>query len=330
MDDRIKAPWQPKTVKDATRAPTATDDDTKWFSRHSTWVNINTGNFWTCLDATPGRAVWGKMTTGVNAFDAENTGAGVELFKDTDDDRLRFKTLKSNTLDITSSDGMVSLEVKETDDTYIKALESDTLDITNNDGTVSLEVKETTDTRTYKTNTFTEGVDTVQLQKEIQASNIEGVVLGVRNLDPDVIIAFMTELTSDDAEILDGLVSTHVPGSGEQLQILNLRPEPQMITSTRHTRIALIKFPGTTKAFITVRGFRYSSAKNYVVRIWDSTNRKTIANQAFTNEKEAETMFVTVRNLSPEAAMWSISARVTSNNSKEPMASVSSIVVEYA
>lgn len=46
----------------ATSAPTASDDSTAGYSVGSVWVDVNTDTSYTCVDATPGSAIWNEQS----------------------------------------------------------------------------------------------------------------------------------------------------------------------------------------------------------------------------------------------------------------------------
>lgn len=68
----------PQINKTATTDPTITDDSTQGYEVGSTWVNTQTDESFTCVDAAPGSAIWLSTTSGggtaseVSFFDAYN------------------------------------------------------------------------------------------------------------------------------------------------------------------------------------------------------------------------------------------------------------------
>jgi len=59
-------PTKPLNNLTATTDPGAANDETEGYEPLSRWLNTNTGEFWLCIDATAGSAVWDQTTLSID------------------------------------------------------------------------------------------------------------------------------------------------------------------------------------------------------------------------------------------------------------------------
>lgn len=162
---------------------------------------------------------------------------------------------------------------------------------------------------------FPNGIDCGQFVKTVVNDiRIDPIFKLTRLYDDQFIIEFLTPLSEEELNVLREIVNTHVPVPeyiyDKVFADLTIKQE---ISKTVFQSSARLTYPGSSRT--TLKYFKISgnisrgpeSGASYSVRLYDTTNNRTIFLGTLTNTETQETRYeLTQENLSNDEANWEI------------------------
>lgn len=173
-----------------------------------------------------------------------------------------------------------------------------------------------------KTSNFPNGIVEDQLEDEIiENGTLSHNVLYINTYNDNVNIFFDGTLSTPDKNTLDIIVSNHNYIEKKQPRgIISKTLVEKNYDETNYSLINNIYYPAKELANsiyeINVTTEFNKNNENYTLKIYDSTNNKTIAEQTFNNTTLQTIKFSTLNNIPTNSATLELHAKVSKKNSK--------------
>lgn len=158
-----------------------------------------------------------------------------------------------------------------------------------------------------------------QLHKEIMAETGITKTLDGINLKGDVVaISFTQALTAGEQNLLNTVITNHIPTTKTGIKISNISIFTQKVDETVYKSISNFNFPGTTKIKNTtnfkVISFMEEGGTSYDIRIVDMTNNNVIVSKNLTNTEEGITDLGTINSLPANEAIFELQVKVNDSS----------------
>jgi hypothetical protein len=154
-----------------------------------------------------------------------------------------------------------------------------------------------------------------QLHQEIVDSSITETLIGVSSYEDVVNIQFASALSVPEKNILNGLVSSHVPVYTPLLpNTISLIPRQNEITSSSYKRILTTTLPATTYATAKAICRMDDTLTSYDIRIVDHDNKTVLLTKNLTNVNESTQELGVFSNLSSASTQVDISVKKNGGN----------------
>lgn len=157
--------------------------------------------------------------------------------------------------------------------------------------------------------------DVGQLHQEINSSSLSSLIFfGITNNGSSLKFEFENSLNSSQQTILSNLISSHVPDGGE-VQLGEKFADINMgktVSSSSYATCGTFFFPGTSSggSIDTIKILsNLTSGSSYSIRIYDTGNKKTIAEQTFSNTTSTYNDMGTLTNLPRKSSQFEIQAK---------------------
>jgi len=139
----------------------------------------------------------------------------------------------------------------------------------------------------YNVSVFSNGLDTYQLHQSIKNSNISVPITGIDTNGANVIINFDNILLQQDIDLLNILVSNHVPIVNYVSFTDSITPKHNLINNFFYTLVATYIYNSKkTLSYIKIVSYMDNDITSYNIKIVDNTTRNIISQQTFTNTTE--------------------------------------------